>query len=157
MNNLSSYCWLTDSRMSASEKDLPLLKPKIQARTKPCLPWRPWYRRRRRTAAACHITTCPPSFRQPLTPLLNVSTNLELCNRFCTSLQLANPMLLVLVMTINPSNIACNNLVGCVIKLRPNCLLIREPIKRGKDPQMCHKNKFFSRALALSQTQNAAV
>ena len=52
-------------------------------------------------------------------------------------------MLLVLVMTINPSNIACNNLVGCVIKLRPNCLLIREPIKRGKDPQMCHKNKFF--------------
>ena len=54
-----------------------------------------------------------------------------------------NPMLLVLVMTINPSNIACNNLVGCVIKLRPNCLLIREPIKRGKDPQMCHKKTSF--------------
>jgi hypothetical protein len=25
MNNLSSYCGLTDSRMSASEKDLPVL------------------------------------------------------------------------------------------------------------------------------------
>ena len=29
--------------------------------------------RRRRAAAARHITTCPPSFRQPLTPLYTMS------------------------------------------------------------------------------------
>ena len=50
-------------------------------------------------------------------------------------------------MTINPSNIACNNLVGCVIKLRANCLLIREPIKRGekgrKTPKCATKQGIF--------------
>ena len=28
MNNLSSYCWLVDSRISASEKDLPVSIPR---------------------------------------------------------------------------------------------------------------------------------